>query len=288
MPMVGSQLSEPTVATTFPYCFQYLVRRPVLIGALAVGLLIAVSIDLGVRRWCNPMATFFSYKPSAAVVDRIRITDWDRPLNGFAARSWGWVDLDLWSAAQESGSALWQAKDGEAVADSPSKRIARKYRASSLIDVIPIDEYYGATVKIRATQFGFPFRSSIRESVSGVLRRDRDGRAEYSIEKPAALAVCVQSGWAWAAQPSESDRLQAAGDSVSRREWVLPLGLMGNVIVYAVVVLLVCSVPLYVRSARRLRKSRCVYCGYSLLGIGGTKCPECGASVSERGGRPLD
>jgi hypothetical protein len=63
----------------------------------------------------------------------------------------------------------------------------------------------------------------------------------------------------------------------------LPAPFAANTAAYSGAVLLLWIPPLVVRRWTRRRRSRCLVCGYSLLGIGdGAPCPECGAVGGRR------
>ena len=257
-----------------------LTQWPVLLGALAAGTLVTASIDFATRSQCMPTGNFISFKPAASFVDRLRVVDWDAPLNGFVARSWAWADVHLWEAAEAQPSALWQTKAGEAIAATPSAQIAGQYGMSALIDVAPLDASFGASIGLRATRFGFPFRTSVRETVWGVLRRKMPDPEHSSSVSPGMLAVCLNSGWAWSPNPSAADRQRAANGGWSQRHWLLPLGVIANTVVFSAAVLLLLAIPLVARHSWRMRKGRCVACGYPLVEIAATHCPECGQTLS--------
>ncbi len=259
-----------------------LIRRQALIGGLAAGLVVTMCFDFGARRYCSPSSSFFSFAPSASEAAQLRISDWDAPLSGFAARTWAWTDVDLSKTDVGASSMLWQTKAGGAVATTPHAQVARLYRVPSLIDVAPLDERFGVHVRMRATQFGFPFRSSVRETTWGVLRRPTPTSAETCNAKPGTLAVCIEKGWAWSPNASAADQHRTANGGSSQRQWLLPIGALANTAAFSAFFFIVFSVPLVVRDRVRLRNGRCVSCGYALAGIAGHRCPECGADVRRR------
>ncbi len=257
-------------------------RRPAFLGALAAGVFTTVCVDLAPRRRCPPTSSFFNFAPSGSMVAVLRVEDWDVPLSGFAAGSWAWADVDLSAADRDPPSKLWQTTAGEPNPPTPVGEVVSRYRAPSLIDVAPVDAYFGAAVRIRATQFGFPFRSSVRETVWGVLYRKAQTCAETNKTRPAALAVCIDSGWAWSRDPSEADRQRAANGGWSHRQWVFPLGVLANWALYTALLFPVFAAPVALRTRIRVRQGRCIACGYLLHGIDGAKCPECGTLSSVR------
>lgn len=255
-----------------------LARWPTLAAALAGGLLAAGAVDVSTRWFCPANSNFFAFAPSGGVAAVVRVEHWDRTLLGFAARTWAWEHLELTDGHAGKHSLLWADRSGEPRAAAPAAALAARYGAGALVDTQPLDERFGVVVQIRAAKFGFPFRSSVRESAAGVVGR-RAAEGEAGAFRPATLAVRLRGGAAWAAEPADAERQMVAAGSTSRRDWVLPLGLTGNATVGGAAILAAAGLPLAARDARRVRLGRCIGCGYSLKGIEGARCPECGVDA---------
>lgn len=277
LPLARAQLSERRMVTYALRHVRRLIRRPAFIGALAAGVVVTACIDITIRHRCPPTGNFFGMVPRGTIEAVLSIEDWDTAMSGFASESWAWSDVDLSDAVRGTPSSLMKSTNGERLSAISSALAARQYRIPSLIDVAPVDDSFGAVVRIRATQFGFPFRSSVRETVWGVLRRRTQTVNNAGTARPAALAVCFDSGWAWSENPSREDQRSAANGGWAHRQWVLPLGAIGNWMVYSALLYVVLSAPHTLRARLRSHKGRCIACGYSLHGLNGAKCPECGS-----------
>ncbi len=255
-------------------------RWPALIGALATGLLCTAGVEFLVRRGCPPSVSSFAYQPRAHRVEIVRTTDAAAPLQGLAVHAWAWRDLDMADApgggAGGGLSALARTADGQELADTPAAVLAQQYGLMSLLSMQPLDAYFGAPVRLRATSFGFPFASSVREVVAGVRPREPQGSASTAA-KPAPLAVALVIGAAWSHGASEAHQHVAANGGTSTRQWLLPLGVGGNTLTFALVSLALAAMAMAARDHVRRRGGRCTRCGYALHGLRGGACPECGA-----------
>ncbi len=56
-------------------------------------------------------------------------------------------------------------------------------------------------------------------------------------------------------------------------------GMLANIAVYALAILVVLETWLALRRRRRVRRSRCPWCGYDLVGAPDCVCPECGVNA---------
>jgi hypothetical protein len=138
----------------------------------------------------------------------------------------------------------------------------------SLVDTRPLDEALGATASMHSTTVGFPFRTSTREVVSGV---EASGPPAAS----GLLRVRVRSGWIWSPEASSMPIMYRS--MRAQRDWVYPAGIAGDTVLVAAALLLGRAACFAVRGAFRVRRGRCVHCGYDQHGlVSGSPCPECG------------
>lgn len=260
------------------------IRWPALLGALAAGLSLAVIADLGVRRFCPPLSTFMNYRPGASNAVPVRVEAWHRPLGGFGARTWAWSDLDLTDAGFGAGGGgggfgLLLGEDGPVPQPTPIETLIVLYGTASLSELEPLPAFLGARVRVRATRFGFPFRSSVREVVSGVNQRTPPAAEGIGVTRPGLLALSVASDWPPSANSSDANLRRAGAGATAQREWVLPLGVLANTLVFACLILSFLRVPLAIRNLLRSRRGCCIACGYPSRGLGVATCPECGNAL---------
>lgn len=88
----------------------------------------------------------------------------------------------------------------------------------------------------------------------------------------------VSTGTSWGIPISGQSSSAAPGTVIPLR----PLwgGLLGDTLVYAVAWFAVLSAIVSTRRILLVRRGKCLDCGYSLVGLNGHRCPECGANIA--------
>jgi hypothetical protein len=249
------------------YRLRRMSRWPVLLGALAIGIFLTAAVDIVVRSFCSPTGSIFEF-PFLGRGGQQWIVEWSgTPLAGLAMHGWGWSDLDLLSGRYSPDSTVWGAS---------TKRIDRadaaaRYGLLALMDTKPINAPYGGgeLSRLRATRFGFPFYSSIREHVEFVKRGDAQVASTLG-------RVKVSEGWVWSAGPPRTKEDILYMGRWAKRYWLLPFGALLNVLFFGSLAWLVVTVPLVLRDLRRARRGLCIACAYPLSGLPSPVCPECG------------
>jgi hypothetical protein len=240
------------------------------LGALFVGLLLAICGDAVVRYLCPPSAGSpfpFSYRPKGSIVEVIAIDDWDRPLTGLASQSWAWTDVRLLDDQPEALRALLSARSSDSGGSLRGVELSRRYKA------LPNP---GLLAELSATRFGFPLRSSVREVVWGVVpvQAASGGDLAYALSEQLEVEVTALRRWVSDPHPIRDGDIDVW--TSSQRDFVRPLALLGNTIFFGSGALLLAAIPLRVRDHLRTRSGRCTSCGHHLDGRVGRRCPECG------------
>lgn len=244
-------------------------RWPAVLGALSVGLLLAICVDVFVRWLCPPSfgAPFPKYyRPRGSVVEVIAIDDWDRPLAGMASQSWAWTDVRLSDDYREM-LVHYGARSSDSAHFLRGVELTRRYRAR------PNSE---SPAELCATRFGFPFRSSVREVLWGVVPAEAASVGDVAYALSDEMEVEVTSLRKWVSDPQRIRREDTGDWSRSQRDFVRPLALLGNTIFFGAAALLLAAISLGVRGHLRTRSGRCTSCGHQLGGRTGHRCPECG------------
>jgi hypothetical protein len=90
---------------------------------------------------------------------------------------------------------------------------------------------------------------------------------------------CVQYYWRGGRVKIQHESLAAEGLQsypTYKFKSIVWLGFIGDVLIWAVILYVVCSIPSQVRRYLRKRGGRCLRCGYQLRGLTESRCPECG------------
>ena len=251
---------------SFRYRLRRMSRWPVLLCALAIGAFLTATADVVVRAGCSPTGNGIGY-PLSHRCEPLLVEWWGKRLAGLVVDGWGWSDLDL--------SLGWYRPDSQIFNDS-TKRIDRadaaaRYGLLALMDTKPIDAQYGGggLSRLRATRFGFPFYSSIREYV-GYVAKDK-GHTGSTLGRFKML-----EGWVWSAGPPRTKEDILYMGRSAKRHWLLPFGALLNVLFYGSLAWMLVTVPLFLRDLRRARRCLCIACAYPLSGLPSPVCPECG------------
>lgn len=248
-------------------------RRPWILWSLAAGVFFCLAIDFAARVACPVDRPWTSYRRVSSLRATTVRVEWAsnaqrETLRGFLVKGWEWSDLDLSTRFRLPGS-LEDAIDSSYTVDQAARRLS----ARAVLDTTPFSEMFGTEARLRVTQFGFPFRTSVREAVSGVTRNDR---------LPCSSSFdcwLVNEDSLWTRSKPSADSTQLGRQAV--RNWVLPSGIAFNILSGAAFVWVssMCCVSA-VRWMRR-RRNRCVSCGYLLVGLDSACCPECGVHPSK-------
>jgi hypothetical protein len=268
--MAYRKLGAPHVSDGTSRRVRPLKRWPAVLGALFVGLLLAICGDAVVRWLCPPSVGRpfpFSYRPKGSIVEVIAIDHWDRPLTGLTSQSWAWTDVRILDDQPEALRALLGARSSDSVRSLRGVELTRRYKALPNL---------GLPVELSATRFGFPFRSSVREVVCGVVPVEATSGGDLAYALSEQLEVEVTALRRWVSDPHRIRDEDGDVRSSSQRDFVRPLALLGNTIFFGSGALLLAAIPRRVLDHLRARSGRCTSCGHHLGGRVGRRCPECG------------
>jgi hypothetical protein len=240
-------------------------RWPAIVASPVVGLLMVVGVDLGLRAACRVGGNGLTFWPRTDCAEFVRVNTGPVRLYGLGFRCWAWSHLDM--GPNDFLSDQTRA-ESDAMPRESAGAIVSKYGMAALADTRSLDARTGETPDLRSTTFGFPFRTSTREVVSGV---EASGPPAAS----GLLRVRVRSGWIWSPEASSMPIMYRS--MRAQRDWVYPAGIAGDTVLAAAALLLGRAACFAVRGAFRVRRGRCVHCAYDLHGlVSGSRCPECG------------
>jgi len=185
----------------------------------------------------------------------------------------------------------WTFASREIVGAANASLVIDGIPAMYMGDVSPDDPVHNPLRRIldRMNEYGSPY-----PAWNDLLVRQPD-RFPLHAEQWAfgwpCLCLMYDRRWGASASPVEVtggfDLGSKVKPGVGIEQRVLPYrpiwpGLAANLAAFSIATFFLLTVPWALRRESRRRRNRCVECGYSLDGLRGTSCPECGHAVSRK------